>query len=123
MGRRIQNSHWVERHASSEDPRKRASVVEALWGHRSAWSRQTMWKAVRDENNRVVGNALVGLHFLGDSRVGDLVRCMLQDTRVPFRYTAAWVMGKMGDLEFLEPLRAALADPDQQVRQAAAAPW
>jgi len=119
MGRRIQNSHWVDRHASSDDPRKRASVVEALWGHRSAWCRQTLWKAIRDENNRVVGNALVGLHLLGDSRVRDLVRCMLQDPRVPFRYTAAWVMSKMGDLEFLEPLRAALADPDQQVRQAA----
>ena len=119
MGRRIQNRSWVERNVKSEDPRKRASVVEALWCRNNVWSRQTMWAALKDENNRVVGNALVGLHSLGESRVGDLVRCMLSDARPHFRFTAAWVMGKMGDLEFLEPLREALADPDQRVRQAA----
>ena len=119
MGRRIQNRSWVERNFKSEDPRKRASVVEALWCRNNVWSRQTMWAALKDENNRVVGNALVGLHSLGESSVGDLVRCMLRDARPHFRFTAAWVMGKMGDLEFLESLRGALADPDQRVRQAA----
>src|ERR1017187_7265238 len=78
MGRRIQNRSWEERNVKSEDPRKRASVVEALWCRNNAWSRQTMWAALQDENNRVVGNALVGLHSLGESRVRDLVRCMLR---------------------------------------------
>ena len=119
MGRRIQNSSWAERHAKSEDPRKRASVVEALWGRNNAWCRQALWTAVKDQNNRVAGNALVGLDLLGEPRASDLAKYMLRDPRVPFRFTAAWVMGKMGDLEFLESLRTALADPDQHVRQAA----
>lgn len=119
MGRRIQNSAWVDRHFQSADARKRASVVEALWRRNNAWARRIMWIALEDDNNRVVGNALVGLHFLGEHKVDELVRSMLRDPRVNFRFTAAWVMGKLGDLEYLEPLRRALADPDQRVRQAA----
>jgi hypothetical protein len=119
MGRRIQNSNWCERHYRSADPRIRASVIEALWGRNTAWARQLLRNALYDTNNRVLGNALVGLGMLGEPGVSDLLRMKLRDPQPAFRATAAWVMGKLGDLEFLEPLRAALADEETAVRQAA----
>ena len=119
LGRRVRNPLWVERHMSAEDARLRANVVEALWGTDSAFARQTLHGCLGDDSNRVVGNALVGLHLLGDPSVDSTVRRMLQDRRAPFRWTAAWVMGRIGSEAFRKPLEGALADPNHQVRGAA----
>jgi hypothetical protein len=119
LGRRVTNPLWVERHVGAEDARLRANVVEALWGTNTAFARQTLRACLDDNNNRVVGNALVGLHMLGDPSVPVTARRMLQDARAPFRWTAAWVMGRTGMEEFRESLELALADSSQQVRTAA----
>ena len=67
----------------------------------------------------MAGNALVGLHRLGEPAVSQLAQRMLQDSRPIFRTTAAWVMGKIGGPEFIECLRQAVGDRDKLVRETA----
>ncbi len=119
MARRVRNDQWVERHLDSADTRLRASIVEGLWGLQTVQARRTLWASLEDNDNRVVGNALVGLHMLGEATVGERVKAMLRDERASFRWTAAWVMGKMGNEEFVELLQGSFADPEDGVRQAA----
>jgi hypothetical protein len=119
VGKRVHNDNWVKRQLAAVDPRVRANAVEALWGVDSSTARKCMWDSLKDENNRVAGNALVGLHRLGEPAVGQLVQRMLQDSRPIFRTTAAWVMGKIGGPEFIECLRQAVGDGDKLVRDTA----
>jgi HEAT repeat protein len=119
MARRVGNNQWVKNRLDSGDARLRASVVEGLWGVNTAAARKTLWASLEDESNRVVGNALLGLHMLGEPMAGELVRAMLEDKRPPFRWTAAWVMGKTGRDEFVELLQRSLGDGEKAVRHAA----
>jgi HEAT repeat protein len=119
VARRIQNQDWIDRHLASSDPRLRATVLEALWGVDTPLARKTLWAGAKDENNRAVGNALVGLHLLGEPGVAALVGQILEDSRPLFRATGAWVMGKIGAPDFVQPLQRALADAEPGVRHAA----
>lgn len=119
IGKRLRNQDWVNRHLESGDERIRANAVEGLWNVTTQAARQCLWKGLKDKNNRVVGNALLGLHQLGEPTVLEFVKRMIEDPRPPFRWTAAWVMGKIGGGEFIEPLERALQDQDAQVRRSA----
>lgn len=119
LARRVRNKGWVERHLQSADARVRASTVEALWSATEPSTRTIFRQALHDDNNRVVGNALIGLHLLGDAGLTPFVTEMLKDARPAFRWTAAWVAGRIGATEFREPLRHALSDPQPGVRIAA----
>jgi hypothetical protein len=119
IGKRLRNQNWVNRQLESADERIRANVVEGLWDVTTPAARQCLWNGLKDKNNRVVGNALLGLHQLGEHAVFEFVKRMIEDPRPPFRWTAAWVMGKMGGEEFVEPLERALQDEDAQVRRSA----
>jgi hypothetical protein len=119
VGRRLQSREWVERHLSSTDPRIRANVIEAMWGVNSALVAHSLRKCLLDENNRVLGNAIVGLHMLGDQSVKWRIRHLTKDRRPAFRQTAAWVIGRVGAPEFASLLEGLLVDPNQGVRQSA----
>ena len=119
IGKRLRNQDWVDRQLESRDERIRANVVEGLWNVATPAARRCLWKGLNDKNNRVVGNALLGLHQLGEHTVLEFVKRMIEDPRPPFRWTAAWVMGKIGGEEFIESLERALQDPDEQVRRSA----
>jgi hypothetical protein len=119
LARRVHNDSWVENHLASTDPRSRASVVEALWGANTVAARRIMWASLNDINNRVVGNAVLGLHLIGDQRAAGLVAKMIADPRPPFRWTAAWVMGRMGNPEFVPLLEQAACDPERGVQTSA----
>jgi len=119
VGRRLRNQDWVARQMENDDGRVRASAVEGLWGVTSAAAQNHLWASLKDKNNRVVGNALIGLHQLGESGVNEFVKRMLEDPRPPFRWTAAWVMGRIGAPEFVEPLEQAKQDKEAHVRNAA----
>ncbi len=119
VGRRLRNPDWVARHLDSDDGRVRANTLEGLWGTRSPAARDSLFTSLRDKNNRVVGNALIGLHELGEPGVNEFVKQMIHDARPPFRWTAAWVMGRIGAEEFIECLEQALQDKDPQVQRAA----
>lgn len=120
VGRRLQSREWVERHLASTDARVRANVVESLWGVNSALAARTFRNCLRDENNRVRGNALIGLHLMGDQSIGWRIRHLANDSRPRFRQTAAWLIGMLGDPELVPLLEGLLIDSDQAVRQSAA---
>ncbi len=119
VGRRLRNQNWVAQRLDSDDGRVRASAVEGMWGVQSPGAHASLWASLKDKNNRVVGNALIGLHQLGEPRVNEFIKRMIEDQRPPFRWTAAWVMGKIGAEEFVEYLDRAINDKEPQVRRAA----
>jgi hypothetical protein len=57
----------------SQDPRIRANVVEQPWGVDAPFARKCMREALNDENNRVAGNALLGLHLLREPNTAQLL--------------------------------------------------
>jgi HEAT repeats len=121
MGHRLRSENWVRNHFESKDARLRASVVEGLWGVDTPFARNCLRQSLNDGDNRVAGNALFGLHLLGEQAVDRQAEQMLGDSRPNFRRTAAWVMGRIGKPEFVKALeRAAQEDEDAGVRETAA---
>lgn len=120
IGRQIRSARAAEERLQSDDPRVRANMVESMWGEKAHWASAILWKAVKDENNRVVGNALVGLHLLGDEGAIPYIVKMAEDARSSFRATAAWTMGQTGDPQFLAALQPLTHDLYASVRKNAA---
>ena len=116
IGRRRQSARWVAQRQEETDPRVRANAIEALWGVADENARQVLWEASQDGNNRVAGNALIGLYRLGDPRsIGKAVE-MAAHPDARFRVTAAWAMGQLADPRFAAALGRMLADADGAVR-------
>jgi HEAT repeat protein len=116
IGRRQGSVRWVEHHKDEGDPRVRANAIEGLWGSTDEGVQKLLWEASRDQNNRVAGNALIGLYRMGDVRGIGAVLDMAAHAEARFRATAGWVMGESADPRFLAPLGRMLADPDKMVR-------
>ena len=103
------------------DPRIRANAVEGLWGIDDAESRSLLRIVAKDENNRVVGNALLGLYRSGDCEAITALVKMADGVPPNFRATAAWAMGESGDPRFRDALRVLAGADDAGVRKRAAA--
>jgi hypothetical protein len=119
IARRICNASWIQRHMGSADSRIRANVVEGLWGVDAPYVRPTHLDAVHDPNNRVVGNAVLGLHIAGDAGIDRRIQNMARDSRIAFRSTAAWLCGKIGERESVQQLQRLLKDDSFAVRRSA----
>lgn len=119
VGRRLNNPAWVEKQLNREDPRVRANALESVWGLKSSDAVRIMEECVDDSNNRVAGNALVGLHLAGSPDVIMKTILMSMESDPARRSAAAWVMGKIGDPEFVESLKSLMRDPSPQVRSTA----
>jgi hypothetical protein len=108
----------MERLLRDEDARVRANFVEGLWTCAATDHCRRLFRlAVKDPNHRVAGNALVGLHRLGENL--DVVRHlgkMARSPEAPFRAAAAWVMGQTREGRYTSVLRQMVRDPDSQVR-------
>jgi hypothetical protein len=65
IGQGSRSVRWVRSKLGENDPRVRANAVEALWGVDSAEARGLLHFAASDGSNRVIGNALLGLYYLG----------------------------------------------------------
>jgi hypothetical protein len=119
IGRSGKSLGWIEKRLQETDARVRANAIEAMWGIDSEQARELLQWASRDGNNRVVGNALVGLYRLGEAAsLPELVKMAGHDSPA-FRRTAAWVMGQIGDPRFSEVLGRMIADSDGFVRKSA----
>ena len=111
--------NWTEKRLQESDARVRANAIEAMWGIDTDAAREALQWAARDSNNRVAGNALVGMYRLGEiSPLADLIKMAARDSP-PFRRTAAWVMGETGDPRFSEVLGRMIADTNAHVRKSA----
>jgi hypothetical protein len=119
IGRGSLSAKWVMGRLSESDPRVRANAVESLWGVDTPEARSLLSFAVNDGDNRVAGNALLGLYYLGDtSALADVVKLAGAESTL-FRSSAAWVMGEAGDPRFTESLRRMISDRDAGVRKRA----
>jgi HEAT repeat protein len=117
IGRGSLSAKWVMGRLSESDPRVRANAVESLWGVDSPEARSLLSFAANDGDNRVVGNALLGLYYLGDTSVlADVMKLAIVESTI-FRSSAAWVMGEAGDPRFTDTLRRMISDPDAVVRK------
>jgi HEAT repeat protein len=111
---------WVGQRIMLEpDARLRANLVEALWGLDDEDARAVLWDAAGDANNRVVANALVGLHKINEVEVPVLLRRMAAHPQPLFRSSAAWAMSQTGDQAFLSHLEALGGDIELSVRRMA----
>jgi HEAT repeats len=119
MGRNSKSVKWVRHRLADPDARTRANALEALWGVDTVEARDLLRRMVDDPNNRVAGNAIVGLHRLGDCAMIPRIYEMAGHSSAPFRSTAAWIMGTCGDLRFLEVLGGMLRDSSPMVRRRA----
>jgi hypothetical protein len=119
IGRRIHNFGWLQRRLESGGPGIRAGVLQGLWGSDTPQARYTMRKYLEDTSERVVGNAVFGLHLLHEADSVELVERMLADERPAFRATAAYLAGQIGTPEVSALLRRAKSDDEPSVRLAA----
>jgi len=116
VGKSNKNANWTQQRLLETDGRVRANVLEALWGAESDECRGIFWSALADRDNRVVGNAILGLHRLGDPATIGLILEMTGRPEPDFQKTAVWVMGESGDLRFLPWLEDVLASPSAALR-------
>ena len=117
IGRSNRSLSWIRRRLSEPDTRVRANAVEALWGMEGAEAREMLEIAARDTNNRVAGNGLLGLYWMGEAAaLPELVK-MAAHPSPQSRRTAAWVMGRAGDPRFSEIVGRMLSDSHGQVRK------
>ena len=120
VGKRVRSLAWTERQLrQSEYRRLRANAVEAIWGLESPKSRTLLLDHTRDQHNRVAGNSVVGLHFLGEEKIGQMLSAMANHSKSAFRATSCWAMGKIGNSQSLPELQTMIKDEDLKVRSAA----
>lgn len=118
VGRVNKSVQWAEQLLREPDARVRANSVEALWNVEHEGVRDVLWQAVKDSNNRVQGNALLGLYRLGDIEVLETLLAMARHSSATFRATAAWVMGESGDPRFQPVLAQMIRETDAAARHA-----
>ena len=121
LGRDTRNVSWVRKILADADPRIRANAVEALWGVDSPEARELLGSLREDADNRVAGNALLGLYRLGDATVIREIAAMAEHEEPKFRATSAWVMGETGHPRFEGMLSEMLHDRENMPRRAAIA--
>ena len=121
IGKRVKSVAWTKRLLISGDrnSRDRANAIEALWGMNTREALHLFWEHARDHNNRVAGNAVMGLHIMGEATAKPNVERMAQRTEPAFRWTAAWLMEKMQREEHIEQLKRMIKDADPGVRRSA----
>jgi len=119
VGRRMDNPNWTAKQLLSENDRVRANALEAFWGSASHASLRILRECVSDGNNRVAGNALVGLHVAGHPGAEEVAISMSFAEDPGRRATAAWAMGRIGMPTFTRRLLELLGDESPNVRSAA----
>ena len=121
IARGTRNVNWVRKTLADADPRIRANAVEAIWGLDTPEARELLGSLRGDPNNRVAGNALLGLYRLGDAAIIPEIVHMAEHETPAFRSTASWVMGAAGHPRFAGELSRMLKDPHPVPRKAALA--
>lgn len=119
IGRSGRSLSWIQKRLQESDARVRANAIEAIWGVDSPQAGELLEWATRDGNNRVAGNALVGLYRMGESASLARLAKMAGHDVPGFRRTAAWAMGETGDPRFSEVLGRMIADDNGAVRKSA----
>jgi hypothetical protein len=86
-----------DRFLAEPDPRVRANLIEGFWEVEASGKSEVLWKATRDENHRVVANALVGLCAMNESDAPVHLEKLAAHASPQMRAAAAWAMGVIQD--------------------------
>jgi hypothetical protein len=113
------NKALIERQMLSNEPRVRANAIEALWHSRSLEAIALFKSATSDLNHRVVGNALVGLHFQGDPSALARMIELSENPDPLFRAAMAWCFGVIRDERAIPVLDVLSKDASATVRKRA----
>lgn len=89
IGRRVKSVSWSANVLRGTDQRNRAHAVEAIWGLANSEAVSLLESCMDDPNNRVAGNALMGLHILNVPVATEALRRMAAEANPDFRSTAA----------------------------------
>jgi hypothetical protein len=119
VGRRVKNPAWAQKQLERGDERVRASAVESLWGLNTQEAIQLLEECTQDRHNRVIGNALVGLHIAGKESAREALIAISRDSKPGLRATAAWAMGKLAIPDFIPRLTEMVHDENLDVRSRA----
>ncbi len=120
IAKRVQDLSWAKRVvAESTDAQARAAALETMWGHFGPEVMELFRECLGDEDNRVVGNAIIGLHKAGDPDTSELAARIAEKGNPKVRMTAAWAMGQIGDPSFVPILSVLSRDSQPEVRRAA----
>jgi len=116
MGKFNRNPVWTGSRLKDQDARVRANAVESLWGASDDAAREVFARALHEDDNRIAGNALLGLYRLGDpSSIAQLLT-LFDHPQPRFRATAAWVAGETEDPRFLPLLAGLMKSGDAALR-------
>jgi HEAT repeat protein len=118
-GRRMEGFPWIYAHLSKADPRVRANMLEALWESREPECMEVFALYRDDGNHRVAANALYGLYLRGEAEAIPGAIRMTSHNDPKFRAAAAWLMGKIGQPDFVDVLRRMVNDEDRRVKGSA----
>ena len=116
IGSRTQNLAWAASRTQEYDARVRANILESLFGINSDFVHQIFRNNIGDENNRVAGNAVLGLYLVGDCSSIPLIFDLMRHPDARFRNTCAWIMGRTGDPRFSQSISEMINDCDEVVR-------
>ncbi|MGC9946699.1 MAG: bacteriohemerythrin [Bryobacteraceae bacterium] len=119
IGRRADNFDWIDGQLMGAETRVRANMLEGLWENRGPECLKAFALYRDDGNSRVAGNALYGLYLCGEADAIPSVIRMASHTDPKFRATAAWLMGKIGQPEFADPLKRMVKDDNRSVKGSA----
>ncbi|MGA3044066.1 MAG: HEAT repeat domain-containing protein [Bryobacteraceae bacterium] len=118
-GRRMEGFPWIYAHLLEADPRVRANMIEALWESREPECLEVFELYRNDGDHRVASNVLYGLYLRGEAGAIPGVMQMITHDDPKFRAAAAWLLGKIGQPEFVEVLRRMVNDADRRVKGSA----
>jgi hypothetical protein len=105
LGKASGNSALLyDRFIAESDPRVRANLIEGFWEVEAPGKSEVLWKAARDENHRVVANALVGLNAMGDGGAAAQLEKLSAHESPLMRAAVAWAMGVTEDRRYGEIL-------------------
>lgn len=120
IGKRMQNLAWTRRViGEATAARSRANAIETMWGVTSAEAIQLFRECLEDYDNRVVGNAVIGLHKAGVGDTAEVLSRIAANSHPKIRMTAAWAIGQIGDAKLVSVLTPLAKDKHPEVRRAA----
>lgn len=118
IGKRVRSASWARRLLEKgRHNRVRANALETIWG--LADGAELLAEHTHDSNNRVAGNAIFGLHLLGNPQAAEGAVWMAGLAEPDFRWTAVWLLSKFGKPEHAVVLRKLARDEVSAVRRAA----
>jgi len=95
VGRRCDQELFFERAMKNSDARVVANVIESLWGRRTDFATSFLKRGLDYPHNRVVVNAAVGLHKIGNPIGLNTLIGLLNNPEPAMRASAAWGLGEI----------------------------